>query len=102
MRAEMHAAVKAVVSTKIPRGKPRAGSIPAPGIPSTSDDVQGRPLDLRKPGKERGISLGVYPAVSLKDARERRDEAKKGRRSSREHGAGRPMVLVRLLRGMLL
>jgi Arm DNA-binding domain/Phage integrase central domain len=34
-------------------------------------------LKYRYAGKERGISLGVYPAVSLKDARERRDEAKK-------------------------
>src|SRR6185312_6180250 len=34
-------------------------------------------LKYRFNGKERGISLGVYPAVSLKDARERRDEAKK-------------------------
>ncbi len=27
-------------------------------------------------GKERGLSLGVYPDVSLKDARDRRDEAR--------------------------
>jgi len=28
-------------------------------------------------GKEKQISLGIYPDVSLKDARERRDEARK-------------------------
>ncbi len=28
-------------------------------------------------GKERLISLGTYPDISLKDARERRDEARK-------------------------
>ncbi len=28
-------------------------------------------------GKEKLLSLGVYPDVSLKDARERRDEARK-------------------------
>ena len=28
-------------------------------------------------GKEKGLSLGAYPEVSLKDARERRDEARK-------------------------
>jgi hypothetical protein len=34
-------------------------------------------LKYRFAGKERGISLAVYPAVSLKDARERRDDARK-------------------------
>lgn len=34
-------------------------------------------LKYRHGGKEKRLSLGVYPAVSLKDARERRDEAKK-------------------------
>ncbi len=33
-------------------------------------------LKYRIDGKEKRISLGVYPAVSLKDARERRNEAK--------------------------
>lgn len=28
-------------------------------------------------GKEKRLSLGVYPEVSLKDARQRRDEARK-------------------------
>jgi len=34
-------------------------------------------LKYRYGGKERGLSLGVYPEVSLKDARERRDEARR-------------------------
>jgi len=34
-------------------------------------------LKYRFGGKEKRISLGVYPDVSLKDARERRDEARK-------------------------
>ena len=33
-------------------------------------------LKYRFEGKEKRISLGVYPAVGLKDARQRRDEAK--------------------------
>ena len=34
-------------------------------------------LKYRFEGKEKRLSLGVYPDVSLKDARERRDEARK-------------------------
>ena len=34
-------------------------------------------LKYRFDGKEKRLSLGVYPDVSLKDARERRDEARK-------------------------
>ena len=34
-------------------------------------------LKYRIAGKEKRLSLGVYPAVGLKDARERREEAKK-------------------------
>lgn len=34
-------------------------------------------LKCRRGGKERRPSLGVYPDVSLKQARERRDEARK-------------------------
>ena len=34
-------------------------------------------LKYRYGGKEKRLSLGVYPDVSLKDARERRDEARK-------------------------
>ncbi|MES2204782.1 MAG: integrase arm-type DNA-binding domain-containing protein [Pseudomonadota bacterium] len=34
-------------------------------------------LKYRVDGKEKRISLGTYPEVSLKDARERRDEARK-------------------------
>ncbi|OUL93179.1 MULTISPECIES: tyrosine-type recombinase/integrase [Paraburkholderia] len=34
-------------------------------------------LKYRFGGKERLLSLGAYPAISLKDARERRDEARK-------------------------
>ncbi|TVS19584.1 MAG: DUF4102 domain-containing protein, partial [Gammaproteobacteria bacterium] len=34
-------------------------------------------LKYRFGGKEKRLSLGVYPEISLKDARERRDEARK-------------------------
>src|SRR4051812_18949655 len=34
-------------------------------------------LKYRHGGRERGISLGVYPDVALKDARTRRDEARR-------------------------
>ncbi len=34
-------------------------------------------LKYRFHGKERRLSLGIFPAVALKDARERRDEARK-------------------------
>ena len=34
-------------------------------------------LKYRVDGKEKRISLGVYPAIGLKEARERREEAKK-------------------------
>lgn len=34
-------------------------------------------MKYRHDGKEKRLSFGAYPAVSLKDARERRDEAKK-------------------------
>ncbi len=34
-------------------------------------------LKYRFDGKEKRLSLGIYPAVGLKDARERRDEARK-------------------------
>jgi Arm domain-containing DNA-binding protein len=34
-------------------------------------------LKYRFNGKEKRLSMGVYPDVSLKDARERRDEARK-------------------------
>src|SRR3990170_1508503 len=34
-------------------------------------------LKYRYDGKEKRLSLGVYPDVSLKDARQRRDEARK-------------------------
>jgi hypothetical protein len=34
-------------------------------------------MDYRHAGKRRTLALGAYPAVSLKDARVRRDEAKK-------------------------
>src|SRR4051812_6885058 len=34
-------------------------------------------LKYRHLGKEKRLSLGVYPIISLKDARGRRDEAKK-------------------------
>ena len=34
-------------------------------------------LKYRFDGKEKRLSLGVYPDVSLKDARDRRDQARK-------------------------
>src|SRR3981081_596385 len=34
-------------------------------------------LKFRVEGKEKLLSLGVYPAVSLKQARERRDQARR-------------------------
>ena len=34
-------------------------------------------LKYRFGGKEKRVSLGVYPDVGLKDARDRRDEARK-------------------------
>ena len=34
-------------------------------------------LKYRVGGKEKTLSMGVYPDISLKDARERRDEARK-------------------------
>ena len=34
-------------------------------------------MDYRHAGKRKTLALGAYPAVSLKDARARRDEAKK-------------------------
>lgn len=34
-------------------------------------------LDYRFAGKRKTLSMGVYPEISLKDARERRDEARK-------------------------
>jgi len=45
-------------------------------------------------GKERGISLGAYPAVSLKDARERRDEAKRLRARGVDPSAKRQMAKI--------
>lgn len=35
------------------------------------------PLKYRVDGKEKGLALGVYPDVSLKEARNRRDDARK-------------------------
>ena len=34
-------------------------------------------LKYRYAGKEKRLALGIYPDVSLKDAREKRDEARK-------------------------
>lgn len=43
-----------------------------------------------KPGKaEKNLSLGVFPEVSLKRAREKRDEARRRRRSRRSAETGR-------------
>lgn len=46
-------------------------------------------LKYRFGGKEKLLSLGTYPEVSLKDARERRDEARKLLASSIDPGAKR-------------
>ncbi|MCL1824375.1 MAG: integrase arm-type DNA-binding domain-containing protein [Betaproteobacteria bacterium] len=44
-------------------------------------------LKYRFGGKEKRLSFGAYPAVSLKDARERRDEAKKMLANGKDPGA---------------
>jgi integrase len=46
-------------------------------------------LKYRVDGKEKLISLGVYPDVSLKDARARRDEARKQIAAGTDPGAAR-------------
>lgn len=46
-------------------------------------------LKYRFCGKEKQISLGTYPEVSLKDARERRDEARKKLAAGYDPGAAR-------------
>ena len=46
-------------------------------------------LKYRFDGKEKGLSLGVYPDVSLKDARERRDAARKLLANDTDPGAAR-------------
>ena len=46
-------------------------------------------LKYRFGGKEKRISLGTYPTISLKDARERRDEAKKLLANSTDPGEKR-------------
>ncbi len=50
-------------------------------------------LKYRFKGKEKRLSLGVFPAVSLKQARNRRDEARKlaggGRRPERKSKSGK-------------
>ena len=40
-------------------------------------DGTSNPSGARRRGKEKRLSLGVYPDVSLRDARDRRDEARK-------------------------
>jgi len=49
-------------------------------------------LKYRFDGKEKRISLGVYPDVSLKDARQRRDDARKLLANSTDPGANRKAV----------
>ena len=44
-------------------------------------------LKYRHGGKEKRLSLGVYPDVSLKDARQRRDDARKLLTNDRDPGA---------------
>ena len=46
-------------------------------------------LKFRFGGKEKGLSLGVYPEVSLKDARDRRDDARKQIANGIDPGAER-------------
>ncbi|TCV90543.1 tyrosine-type recombinase/integrase [Sulfurirhabdus autotrophica] len=49
-------------------------------------------LDYRYGGKRKTISMGIYPDVSLKDARERRDEARKLLASDVDPGENRKAV----------
>ena len=42
-----------------------------------SDDARYWRMDYRWEGRRRTLALGVYPSVSLSDAREKRDQAKK-------------------------
>jgi hypothetical protein len=46
-------------------------------------------LDYRFEGKRKTLALGVYPDVSLKDAREKRDEARKQLAAGIDPGAQR-------------
>ena len=61
-----------------PRGKPRR-LYDADGLYAEIAPTGGKwfRLKYRFNGKEKRISLGVYPDVSLKDARDRRDAARK-------------------------
>jgi hypothetical protein len=49
-------------------------------------------FDYRYAGKRRTLSMGVYPDVGLKDARDRRDEARKLLASDADPGQNRKAV----------
>ncbi len=49
-------------------------------------------LDYRFSGKRKTISMGVYPDVSLKDARQRRDDARKQLANGIDPGENRKAV----------
>lgn len=72
----------ALANTSIRNAKPRAKAyrlFDAGGLYLEVSSAGGKwwRLKYRHAGKEKRISLGVYPAVSLKDARDRRDDARK-------------------------
>jgi Arm DNA-binding domain len=54
-------------------------------------------LKYRFAGKEKRLSLGVYPDVSLKDARDSREECRKmlaGRRGSQRESQGEKVGVI--------
>ena len=51
-------------------------------------------LKYRFAGKERGMSLGVYPEVGLKEARERRDDARRLLRDGIDPMAARKALMA--------
>ena len=54
-------------------------------------------LKYRFLGKEKKLSLGRYPVVSLKDAREKRDEAKRVLDSGKDPGAEKKRAKIEVL-----
>jgi integrase len=57
-------------------------------------------LKYRFLGKEKKLSLGRYPVVSLKDARDKRDEAKKVLDSGKDPGAEKKRAKVEAMTAM--
>ncbi|MDM0046943.1 tyrosine-type recombinase/integrase [Variovorax dokdonensis] len=54
-------------------------------------------MKYRFGGKEKRLAFGVYPTVSLKDARERREEARKALSKGEDPGALRKAAKVKVL-----